>query len=345
MDRGPSAHPLTWLLMPAAAVLVASALSLPAQPYTGMVLREDRVLAVIPGGPAARAGIAPGDRLTLRDDPGDPWRAFRSFTSAARPGRSLLVVRDRAGDRRLVWMLPTPLPDGERRMMAALLAVASGFVLLGGWVWSERRDRLTGPFFLLSLAFAFLLAPVPRFPWTGLDVLHEASYTALSLWLPALFVHFFALFPEPHAPRRRMAAGVAAAHGIAAALFAAWTVVFTLRAAAHPAFEPALALLQGAAALWFAAGIVSALALFVRSYRRAMTPDARRRLRVALAGTVLGLAPVATLIVIHSLTPAATVSGERWAALLTLLVPASFAWAIAVHGVFDFRVAMRASVA
>src|SRR5262245_20158367 len=153
MDRGPAAHPLTWLLLPAAAVLIASALSLPVQPYTGMVLREDRVVAVIPGGPAARAGLVAGDRLRPHTGDHDPWRALRSATGTASPGRSLLVERDRDGERRLVWMLPTALPDDERRMMAALLAVACGFVLLGGWVWSERRDRLPGSFFLLSIAF------------------------------------------------------------------------------------------------------------------------------------------------------------------------------------------------
>jgi serine phosphatase RsbU (regulator of sigma subunit) len=344
MDRGPTAHPLTWLVLPAAALLIASALSLPHQPYTGMVLREDRIVAVIPGGPAAHAGLRPGDRIRPHTVGHDPWESVRSATDMASPGQSLLVERDRGGRRELVWMLPTALPDAERRMMAALLAVASGFVLLGGWVWSERRDRLTGSFFLLSLAFAYLLAPLPRFT-PPLTLVHEVIYTAVSLWLPALFVHFFALFPEPRLSRGRTAAGVTTAHGIAATLFVAWLLVLTLRIASHPGYLPALAVLQGTAALWFAAGIVSALVLFVRSYRRAVTPDARRRLRVALAGSMLGLGPVAALIVVHSLAPAASVPGERWAALLTLLVPLSFAWAIAVHGVFDFRVAVRASVA
>ena len=44
MDRGTSSHPLSWLLVPVAAALVASALSLPAQPYTGLVMRQDRVV-------------------------------------------------------------------------------------------------------------------------------------------------------------------------------------------------------------------------------------------------------------------------------------------------------------
>jgi serine phosphatase RsbU (regulator of sigma subunit) len=298
-----------------------------------------------PGGPGERAGLLPGDRLHGPDRAAGIWQRVRPALAPAAPGVPLPLERERGDDRRPVWLLPESLPAGERRMMAALLAVASGFVLIGGWVWSERRDRLTRPFFLLSLAFAFLLAPVPLFPTPLLGVLHDAMYTAVSLWLPALIVHFFALFPEPRASRSRVWAGVAAAHGVAGLLFVAWLVLFALRLLGHPASAPALVLLQGAAALWFAAGLLSALILFARSYRRAGSSDARRRLRVALAGTVFGLAPIAALIAIHNLAPQAVVPGERWVVPLTLLVPASFAWAIAVHGVFDFRVALRASMA
>ena len=42
MDRGPSSNLLSGLMAPLAVVLVASALSLPLQPYTGLSLREDR---------------------------------------------------------------------------------------------------------------------------------------------------------------------------------------------------------------------------------------------------------------------------------------------------------------
>ena len=91
--------------------------------------------------------------------------------------------------------------------------------------------------------------------------------------------------------------------------------------------------------------VTKALGLFARSYRRAGSPDARRRLRVTLAGTAIGLAPLAALILLHNLAPRVAVPGERWAVVLTLLVPASFAWAVAVHGIFDFAVALRASIA
>jgi len=343
MERGTSSHPLTWLLIPVAGALVASALSLPSQPYTGLVLREDRVVAVDPGSPGARAGMRPGDRLIPPEAGGSVWRRLESPLAAASPERPLRFERVRDRERRPVWLVPDLLPDGERRMMAALLLVASGFVLLGGWVWSERRDRLTRPFFLLSLAFAWILAPVPCFPWPVARIVHELLYAGLQLLLPALFIHFFALFPEPRAPRGRTAVGVSAGFGVAAVLFAGTLAGYGLRAIGSPALEPALTALNLAAALWFAAGLLVALGLFVRSYRHAGSADARRRLRVALAGTTAGLAPLAALIVLHNLPSAGALPDQRWAVLSTLLVPASFAWAVAVHGVFDFHVALRAS--
>jgi serine phosphatase RsbU (regulator of sigma subunit) len=141
-----------------------------------------------------------------------------------------------------------------------------------------------------------------------------------------------------------LAAGASAGYGIATSLTLAWAVALGLRAAGHNLEAPVLGLLQSAAAVWFAAGLLIAVALFARSYRRAGTDDARRRLRVVLAGTALGLGPLATLTVWRNLAPGVAVPGERLAVVLTLLVPLSFTWATVIHRIFDFRVAVRAAV-
>ncbi|HEY3217313.1 MAG TPA: SpoIIE family protein phosphatase [Candidatus Eisenbacteria bacterium] len=340
MDRGASTHALSWMILPAAGTLLASALSLPSQPYTGVVLRESQVVQVVPGSPGQRAGLQPGDRLSRSDEDRDN-NPFPSPLSDARPGIPLRLLRQGRGTPVSVTIVPEPLPGSERRMMAALLAVASGFMVLGGWVWSERRDGLTRPFYLLSLAFASLLSPPPLFSWAWATVAHDLYYLAATLALPALCVHFFALFPEPRAPRRPIGAGVAAGYGVAALLFAAVATISALRMLGGGWARPAAALLQAAAAVWFAAGLLWALVLFGRSYARAGSTDSRRRMRVALVGTVLGLGPLASLIVLRNLSPGTVVPGERWALQLTLLVPLSFAWATVVHRIFDFRVALR----
>lgn len=342
MDRGAPAEPLSWLLLPAAAMLLASALSLPSQPYTGLTLRGDEVMSVVPDSPGDRAGIRPGDRL---ETAGGRRDELQGPLAGAKPEHRLEMVRRRGERVDRLDLLPIRPPPGERRMLAALFAVASGFVLLGGLVWSERRDRLTRPFYLLCLAFAVLLAPPPMLSSPSWSVAHELVYTAATLVLPALCIHFFALFPEPRAPRGRVAAGTVTAYAVAALLTLGWVVALLVRAAGHGPGAPLLGLLQSAAAVWFASGLLLAVALFARSYLRAGSDDARRRLRVALLGTALGLGPLAALTVWRNLAPDMAVPGERLAVVLTLLVPLSFTWATVIHRVFDFRVAVRAAVA
>jgi sigma-B regulation protein RsbU (phosphoserine phosphatase) len=346
MERAARVDAVSWLVLPAGAILVLSAVTLPSQPYTGLSLRGDQVARVIPGSPGQRADIQPGDRLSRPGRSTSFVETLRGPLSGARPGVPFEVVRERPGGGEIVRLVPEPLPAGERRMRTALLAVATGFVLLGGWVWSERRDRLTRPFYALALTFASLLAPLPGLdrlePSGWLEVGYQILFVAVQLVLPALCIHFFALFPDSRAPGKRRSAGVGAGYGAAALLFLGSIGTLALRAVSPALAVPVLEVLQAAAALWFAAGLLSALALFARSYRRAGSADARRRLRVAWIGTSLGLAPLALLIALH-LVAEVEVPGERLAVLATLLVPLSFAYAIAVHRVFDFRLALRAA--
>jgi len=342
MDRGNSSPLLSWLLLPVTAALILSALSLPHQPYVGLVLRGDRVVAVVPGSPAERAGIATGDHLVPQ--PGQPTYTRPPLADAV-PGVPMILLRERGQGIAAVRVVPATIPDGERRMMAALLAVASGFVLIGSWVWSERRDRLTRTFFLLCLAFAWLLAPLPRWSGEASGVLYDTLYTGAGLYLPALFIHFFALFPESGQPHGRLRSATTIAYGVATGLFGVSFLIMLAEPVFGAIAATAQTLIEGIAGLWFAFGLLGALYVFAGSYRRARSMDAQRRLRVALAGTALGALPFATLVAVRNLTPHGPIPGERLAVILTLLVPASFAWATGVHRVFEFKVALRAAVA
>jgi serine phosphatase RsbU (regulator of sigma subunit)/MFS family permease len=213
-------------------------------------------------------------------------------------------------------------------------------MLLGGWVWSERRDRLTRTFYLLCLAFSVFLAPRPVLDSGTALGAYELAYVLAQLFVGPLFSHFFALFPE--SGRLRARAWVLAGYAAATVLFACYLGVVLesfFGSGLGRVLEPVLQLGGGAV---FMGWLLGGLALFALAFVRAENSDAQRRLRVAFFGTLAGALPFALIGGIHNLSSVGTLPLERWTVPATLLVPLSFAWAMVVHNVFDFRVALRA---
>jgi serine phosphatase RsbU (regulator of sigma subunit) len=343
MERGLVNRWLTWLMFPAAVALVVSALTFSRHAYTGVSVQGDRVATVDAGSPGERAGLRPGDRIAPGPSSGPVNPLDPDPLHPAQPGRPLVVLRERDGRSDAVWLAPEALPDGERRYKAFLLAVSSVFVLLAGWVWSERRDHLTRVFVLLGLSFAGMLAPPPWLPPGGWQMTYELGVLAAQVYVSVLFMHFFALFPEP-APRPRAQLLVKAGYGFATTLLLALAAVVAETVWGAGRWREALPFLSAAHLALFAAGMAGGLTLFAISFVRARDADARRRLRVAFFGTLLGAAPFAAIVAWRNLSPGSPLPGDRLVVATTLLVPASFAWAIAIHRVFDFRVALRAAV-
>ncbi len=341
MDRPGPGFQLRWLLLPASWVLLISGLSLQQHAYTGASLRPGgRVESVDPGGPAALAGLRPGDLLSSTDSAAARDPLSPDAMAAARPGEPLVVMRDRAGVLRAVWLAPRAQPDSERHFYALIFAVASAFLLLGGWVWRERRDQLTRTFYLLCIAFAVFLAPSPRLDTRAVNLAYSFLFVLAQLFIGPLFTHFFALFPE--SGRTRARAWVLTCYATATVLLACFAGVFIESLAGGSHSGALLPVLTIATSAVLAAGLIGGLLLFAQAFRRAESSDARRRLRVAFFGTLLGALPFAVLVGVHNLSHAPALPGERWAVPFTLLVPLSFAWAMAVHNVFDSRLALRA---
>jgi serine phosphatase RsbU (regulator of sigma subunit) len=334
----------TWLLVPATAALLVSSLTLSRHAYTGLSVQDGRIVAVEPASPGERAGLLPGDRLSPAGPRQRPDPLAPGPEQTAAPGVPVLLTLERGTWRGPVWLAPETLPPAERRLLAVQLVIAAGFLLIAGWVWSERRDRLTRVFLLLGLSFAGMLAPPPAGLSHGWQLTYELLFTAAQLLVGPLFLHFFALFPEPAAhPRTRV--WVRLAYGAAAVLLLAYLGVVIDASAGTGRGIALLTPLGIAANALFGLGIVGGLITFAASFVRTADADARRRLRVAFFGTLLGVLPVTGLIVWHRLAPAVAIPFERWSIAALLMVPGSFGWAIAVHRVFDFRVALRAALA
>ena len=344
MERTGSGFQVRWLLLPACWALLASGLDLQRQGWTGLSLRPDgRVAVVAPGSPGARAGLRPGDRLTASEPAGRTALLEESPIASARAGQPILLVRERAGQQTAVWLVPAERPEPERRFNAVQFAVAVAFLLLGGWVWSERRDRLTRTFLLLTLAFAVVLAPPPQLDASVASLAYTFLSVLASLFIGPLFSHFFALFPG--GTRTRARAWVLTCYAVATVLLACFLGVLIESLAGGTRGSALLPFLQNAGGAVSMAGLLGGLVLFAIAFAWADSSDARRRLRVAFFGTLLGALPFALLVGLHNLSHAPALPGERWAVPFTVLVPLSFSWAMAVHRVFDFRVALRAFTA
>ncbi len=304
-------------------IVLAVALELPARGTWGMRLRGDRVMAVTPGGPADRAGIAVGDHVVA--------------PPPAVPGARHVAT---LGDRTVLLVAAAP-GASERARTAVALVLAAAFAIVGALALAARADRLILAFSLFAFSAALALAPPPVAPaWLagppGAPVLHALRLLA-SLLLPAALVEFFARFPEGRAGGlgRGLAVG-----GYAGALgLFGLGVGLQLSSQSTGAPAPAARFLAGGAfealaALFLCGAMLAAVVTFVASYRHAAAHH-RPRLTALVWSVTLGLVPLALLTLSKNVAPTLTWPGEDFAALWLLLVPAGFAYATVVHRVFD----------
>ncbi len=317
-----------------AAVVGLGAAGLPVRGSYGWRLRGDHVMIVDPSGPAAQAGILPGDRV----QGGVPALPLLDASTEVRIERAHRTYP--------LHLVAAPLTPDERSRALLMLALAGAFIVVAGSVWVMRADALVFAFVLFAFSAALVLAPRPVAPeWLvahgtlGPLALDIAS-TGATLLLPAALVDFFARFPEgrPGRTTRRL---VALGYALGAALFLVAALAAAFGALSESA-SPALAFLSGGAfdallSLFFAGAVVAAVIAFVGSARRAPAQH-RSRLTTLVWAVVLGLVPLAALTVLKNVAPALHVPGERWVAWTLLLVPLGFGYATIVHKVFDVGV-------
>src|SRR5262249_36344574 len=146
----------------------------------------------------------------------------------------------------------------------------------------------------LCLAFSVVFAPPPRLDTGAARGAFEIAFTLAQCFVGPLFSHFFALFPESGRPRA--SAWVLAGYGAATVLLALYVGV-KLESTFGPGLgRVLLPLLQFGIGAVAAGWLLGGLVLFALAFLRVESADARRRLRVAFFGTVLGALPLVTLV-------------------------------------------------
>jgi sigma-B regulation protein RsbU (phosphoserine phosphatase) len=313
--------------------------------YLGMSNRNLVVAYVSPGSQAAAHGIETGDRiLSVNGIPASRDMECRLELRELRAGDMVtLTLADEVGNERTVTMRGAPPPWTEivwrfTNVIAGLLALALGFVIA-----FQRPEKLTLVFFGICFSIAFFLREPPLFQSQNLRVGHEILYNLLQVLLPALFVHFFILFPIRTASRRRR--WLERLLYVPSLLIVAFVQVPTLLATGTEDDVLRRASLHlFLTTLYFVVSGMLAIGLFVRSFLKVRGRRERAQLRVALWGTILGITPLVITLILYAREPAADIPGLRYSVFGLLLIPASFAYAAFRHQVFDFEILIKRSV-
>ncbi len=315
------------------------------------------VFNVQAGSPAERAGLQAGDRITaLNGEPLTSYSIFNKVWSHAQPGDKVDVTVRRAGESqpltfRAIFRSVEAGKAAEgfaRESAEEILGFYPIFFLLVGFaVLFLRLDDTNA--WLLALLFAGFVA-VPSF--NNLPALPGVIQTIVSLYrgiffslISALFYLFFALFPEKSPLERR-------------APWLKWVCLLIAGSQIIPGLPYGEARLpefvtkvigEGRAeflrhAFTYGFLVVGLISLIWNCYSAETLPEARRKSRVLLAGTLFGVIPY---VIGHILIDFTNYRPTFWVDVslnfLVLLYPLSFAYAIIKHRVLEIPALLRRS--
>ena len=232
----------------------------------------------------------------------------------------------------------------QRRIVRhfALLLLALSFLLLGTWVYLRRPDLLGALFALNCGILAFFFTHRPSVSHMALQLAGELFHDAAMLAFPAVFLHFFLVFPgrtrigTPSERRWRLAA----LYAVPIALYIVTAAVIVGRFNLETVNARLVDVIVATSGAYFPAYLLASLILFFRSYRS--SPRAQKqKLRVVTAGTLVGVLPFVVTLAIRQVSAGENYFLEFSSVLCLGFVPATFAYAILKHGAIELNHVMR----
>ncbi len=298
-------------------------------------------------GPAAHAGVEPGDVLALiGDTPIARAADVRRVLDRSRDGEVLVyqIVREQA--REALALSVAPLPKGNVPIYYFLAAVGMFSLAVGTIVYVRRRgEAATAHFYFLCL-FWFLGF---GFSVTGELDSWDRAFNWIDqiglLFFPPIFLHFALCFPSRQPIVRRHS-------WILWALYAPSAVLLYLSLTAELAFfsplewgdrffigaESALNRLVPA----FVAGMsLLAFVGFVKSHRRARNVTVKKQTKWIVWGTGFGTLPFALLYAVPYLFGFRPGLVGELAVVPLALIPLSFAYAIVKYRLMDVEILFK----
>jgi two-component system NtrC family sensor kinase len=297
------------------------------QPAGGGGLVADRVEQ---SGPAEKAGIRAGDRLTaingheIRDTPSRLRQLYRiGVWSRA----TYSLVRQSVALDTSVILVPADHSLNDWLRFISLIYLGIGlYVLLRRWTAPGSTHFYT--FCLVSFVFyAFkFTGKLNDFDWT-------IYWGNVAAWLlqPALFLHFVLTFPEKRNFVRKHRWIIPAIYVPGMLLLGIHIAALRLLKATERLRWDLDRLQMGYLALFF----VAAAGVLWYSYRRASTPILRQQLKWVTRGTILTIAPFTLFYVIPFLTGALPTAAMKVSVLSLGLLPLTFGYAIFRYRLMD----------
>jgi two-component system, NtrC family, sensor kinase len=298
-----------------------------------------------PKGPAAIAGVKPGDVLMAID--GEEMlgpEQVEQYLSRRRPGARVTYSILRADERRSLTLTVRPLSQGNVSLFY-YLSLVGFFSLAVGTIVMLRRppDRSALHFYAICLLFflTYSTSYTGRFNLADWTLLVTDSLAVLLL--PVVFLHFCLTFPERRLPPGRgwliplayvpplMLAG---AVGASLLLFlvtprreALWRITEAI-----DRWKP----------LYFAAVFAASFVVLLTSYRQTRSVTSRRRMRWLVWGTGAGVVPFTAFYAIPFALGGETRLAMELAGYIPLvLIPLSLAYAVVKHRLMDVELLFR----
>jgi two-component system NtrC family sensor kinase len=310
---------------------------------------DGRVYAarVDPKGPAAEAGVEPGDVLVfVGDEPVEGAAEVRTILDGARDGEVLSYQILREDERRALALTIVPLPKGNVPVYYFLAAVGIFSLAVGTIVYVRRRGVAATAHFYLLCVFWFLAY---GFSFTGKLDGWDRAFVWMDrigvIFFPPVFLHFALCFParQPIVQKRPW---------ILSALYLPAVVLLYLSLSAEVAFFSSIAwgdhlfidinsFLDRIVPAYVALGSLAAFAAFVASHRRTKSITIKKQTRWIVWGTGFGTLPFALFYAVPYLFGVTPRTEMELSVVPLALIPLSFAYAIVKYRLMDVEVLFK----